>query len=785
MLLRNLLVLVFFTSFSQAAATAPGDRGAALYKEQCASCHGALGEGVTGKFDEPLTGERSLESLTRKIDRTMPEEDPELCAGEDARLVAAYIYDAFYSPAAQARLRPPEIDLTRLTTPQFRASVADLIGHFRPGSEKNWGAERGLRALYRSPEILTEEERVKLKSNTDPRKKTEKVERREPGVDLQFGVASPDPEKLDALEFETHIEGSVIAPETGHYEFIVRSENGFRLWINNTEKPLIYAWVSSGPEVREERASLFLVAGRAYPVVLEHFKFREKTASLQLLWKPPHGVEEIIPARQLSPERMREVMIVATNFPADDRSLGYERGTGVSPEWDQSVTQAAITVGEQVAASLNELAGTKADAPDRLEKLRRFAAEFAATAFRRPLDDATRQLIEAQFATAFRRPLDDATRQLIEAQFATAKTPELAVKRVVLYTLKSPRFLYPALADNDGAPDGHTVAARLALLLWDSLPDKKLRQEAAAGKLSKPADIQRAAQRLAADPRARAKMDGFFHHWLELDHAEATSKDPKAFPGFDQTALADLRTSLRLFLDEVVWSDTSDYRQLLQADHLHLNARLAKLYGKKVAGADFERVSFDPRQRAGVVTHPYLLSTLATARASSPIHRGVFLTRNIVGMSLKSPPVAVAFEESHFKPGLTMREKVTELTRDGACMSCHSVINPLGFSLENFDAIGRWRTKEANKPVDPISELTLEGEQTLRLTGPRDIVNHVVTNPDGHRAFIRQLFHHLVKQPAAAYGLDTLDQLQTSFVKNQFHIQKLLADIATRAALQP
>ena len=761
----TLLILFCLATIAAAAdSSALKTRGAEIYQAQCASCHGRQGEGVAGKYDEPLTGDRSLESLTRKIDRTMPEEDPELCQGEDARAVSLYIYDAFYSPAAQARLSPPERDLTRLTTPQFRSSVADLIGHFRSGSDRDWGSDRGLRHLYRSPEIMPEEERLKLKTNAEPRKKTVRVEGRLDQVNLAWGEASPEPEKLDPLEFDVRIEGSVIAPETGHYEFIVRSENGFRLWVNNTEKTLIDAWVSSGPEVREERASLYLLGGRAYSIVLEHFKFREKSASLQLLWKPPHGVEEIIPKRQLSPSRMREVMIVATAFPADDRSLGYERGSGVSPEWDQAVTQAAIAVGEQVVAKIDELAGTKPEAQDRLEKLKAFALEFV--------------------TVAFRRPLDKATRDLVTSQFGVAKTPELAVKRVVLYTLKSPRFLYPALAENAGPPDDHTIAARLALTLWDSLPDRRLRQAAAEKRLHEPSDVRRAAERLVTDPRARAKMDGFFHHWLELDHAEQTSKDPKAFPDFDQNALADLRTSLRLFIDEIVWSDTSDYRQLLQSNHLHLNQRLAKLYGKEVEGSDFQRVSFDPKQRAGIVTHPYLLSAFATARATSPIHRGVFLTRNIVGMSLKSPPIAVAFEESHFKPGLTMREKVTELTRDTTCMSCHSVINPLGFSLENFDAIGRWRTKEANKPIDPVSELPLEDDRTIRLTGPRDIVNHVVKNPDGHRAFIRHLWHHLVKQPAAAYGQDTLERLQRSFAANECHIQKLLAEIASLSALQ-
>ena len=756
------LLIALFLTLAAASGADISHPGATIYKSQCASCHGNLGEGVPGKFDEPLTGDRSLEALTKKIERTMPEEDPGSCVGEDAKQVAAYIYDAFYSPAAQARLNPITIDLTRLTISQYRTSVADLIGHFRNGSDKNWGKERGLQFFYRSPEILKPEERAKLKSNADPRKKTVKVDGRIDTLDLHLGPDSPVKDKLDPDEFELRFEGSLIAPETGTYEFIVRSENGFRLSVNDREKPLIDAWVSSGETVREERASLYLIGGRAYYLAIDHFKFREKSASLQLLWKPPHGVEEIIPKRHLSPERMPKVMIVSTPFPADDRSLGYERGSSISKEWDQAATQAAITVAEHVDANLDELTRTKPDAPDRPAKLQTFAETFT--------------------EMAFRRPLDDAQKQFIADQFKTAPNPELAVKRVVLFTLKSPHFLYPGLLDSD-KPDDYTVASRLALALWDSIPDKRLLQAARENRLHEKADVLRAAQRLVTDPRSRAKVDGFFHHWLELDHAEDASKDPKAFPGFDQSSLADLRTSLRLFIEDTVWSETSDYRQLLQADYLYLNSRLAKIYGKDVQTPDFQRVAFDPKQRAGVVTHPYLLASFAYTRTTSPIHRGVFLTRNIVGLSLKSPPMAVAFEESHFKPGLTMREKVTELTRDSNCMSCHSLINPLGFSLENFDAIGRWRTKDQNKPVNATSDFPINEDKKIRLTGPRDIVNHVVRAPDGHRAFIRQLFHHTVKQPTAAYGQNTLNDLQKTFAQNEFHIQKLLTEIATLTAL--
>lgn len=151
-------------------------------------------------------------------------------------------------------------------------------------------------------------------------------------------------------------------------------------------------------------------------------------------------------------------------------------------------------------------------------------------------------------------------------------------------------------------------------------------------------------------------------------------------------------------------------------------------------------------------------------------------------MSLKPPKKAVIFEDSHFNPKLTMREKITELTRSGACMTCHSMINPLGFSLENFDAVGRWRTKDNNKPVNPVSEFSTHEGTMVRLAGPRDIVDYVAANPSGHRAFIRHLFHHLIKQDPTAYGPQTLDNLQRDFAANGCNIQKLIVEIALVAA---
>lgn len=755
---------------STCAFAAPAEHpGKPLYQKLCADCHGDRGQGVEDEYDEPLTGEKTIEALARQIDRTMPEDDPDKTTPDDAKLIAQYIYDAFYSPAAQVRNTPPRKDLARLTTEQFRNSVMDLLGRFRmgPGFDRPINAEQGLKAFYRGVELPKPGEKAvdtTPKQGIKKKRPNKTIEKAEPVISFHWGADSPDKAVLEAEQFENRFEGSVVARETGVYEFAVKSENGFRLYINDTSdgNALIDGWVSAGPQVREEKKTIYLVGGRAYRLLLEHFKFKEKSASIELWWKPPHGVKELIPAHSTRTDRPRELTLVSTEFPADDSSGGYPRGTTISKGWDQAVTDAAITTAEHVIAKLDELAQTRVGAPDRAEKLRKFAHAFVEAAFRRPLSDDLKQLF-------------------VESHFKAAKTPETAVKRVVMLALKSPQFLYPNLNLTE-KPDDFENASRLALTLWDSIPDKKLMQAAAAGKLRTRGEIEGEARRMIADPRTKAKLHGFFHHWLELERAEGASKDPKAFPDFTPELLADLRESLFQFIDGVVWSEKSDYRELLQADYLLMNERLGKFYGHPVNGDEFQRVGFDPKQRAGVVTHPYLLASLAYTKQSSPIHRGVFLTRNIVGMSLKPPQKAVVFEDSHFNPKLTMREKITELTRSGACMSCHSMINPLGFSLENFDAVGRWRTKDNNKPVNPVTEFTTHEGKLVRLTGARDIVNYVAGNPGGHRAFIRHLFHHLVKQDPTAFGSATLDTLQKSFAASNCHIQKLMLDIALVAS---
>src|SRR5437016_5851278 len=305
----------------------------------------------------------------------MPDDHPGTCVGENAAAVARYIYEAFYSREAQARLHPARVELARLTNKQYLNTAADLIKHFTGRDSDRLKAglqtEHGLRAVY-----------YNSKNFNDEKKAFERLDRQ---IDFDFAGASPDTEH-GTNEFSIQWRGSVQADETGDYEFIAKTPNGVRLWVNEEEEPLIDAWVSSG-QLSEHKATVRLLGGRAYPLRLNLFKFKDKTASISLQWRPPHGPQQPVPARNLLPERTTSTLVITTPFPPDDSSVGYERGVAVSKAWDEAATQAAIEIANYILGKLDTLTNTKPADTNRAAKVQSFCAEFAATAFRRPLTE--------------------------------------------------------------------------------------------------------------------------------------------------------------------------------------------------------------------------------------------------------------------------------------------------------------------------------------------------------------------------------------------------------------
>jgi mono/diheme cytochrome c family protein len=763
---RHLLLLAALLPAAPATASAADRTGAQIYKELCARCHGMSGEGTK---DQPkvLAGDLSIEQLATVIDKTMPEGEPEKCVGEDAKAVAAYIHEAFYYPIAQARIQPPRVELSRLTVRQYQNVLTDLIGSFRQPSR--WEEPGGLRGEYYKGRRTRGGDRV--------------MDRIDPVVQFDFGEGSPEPEKMEAHEFSIRWEGSLLAPESGLYEFVVKTEHATRLWVNDNargedDRPLIDAWVKSGSDT-EYRGSIRLLGGRVYPLKLEFSKAKQgvddsktqkkppppRKASIALEWKTPSHAQEVIPARCLSRRGTPEVFVCETPFPPDDRSIGYERGSSISKAWDQATTEGALETTSFVLEHLRELAGTEILEADAGPRLREFCYKLAERAFRRPLSPEQRRLY-------------------VDRQFELAGEPELAMKRVLLLIFKSPRFLYREV----GAlkPDAYDVASRISFGLWDSAPDEELLKRAAAGELTSREQISAQVHRMLPDLRTRTKLMGFFLQLLKVDQAPDIAKDSAAFPEFSPQVASDLRTSLELTLEEVIGSEKSDFRELLLGESTYLNGRLARLYGTDlIEDSPFQKMTLDDGQRAGVITHPYLLSAFAYTSTSSPIHRGVLISRSLLGRTLRPPPEAVAPLAPDLHPDLTTRERVLLQTKDQACQTCHAMINPIGFSLENFDAIGRYREQEKDKPVDASGSYLTRSGETVQFSGPVALAKFLASSPEVHRSTVERLFHYLMKQPIGAYGSAVLPRLCESFTKKELNLKELTADIVIEAALAP
>jgi hypothetical protein len=278
------------------------------------------------------------------------------------------------------------------------------------------------------------------------------------------------------------------------------------------------------------------------------------------------------------------------------------------------------------------------------------------------------------------------------------------------------------------------------------------------------------------------------HEWFDVAELKEISKDSEAYAGFDASLVNDLRASFDAFLDEVVWSEASDFRQLLQADWMFTTERMREFYGAawqavdQAAPATLRRSVSDSSIHVGAITHPLLMSSLAHQRTTSPIHRGAFLTNQLLGRVIRPPNAAFTLLDPDLHPSLTTRQRIELQTGEVNCQVCHSKINSLGFALENFDAVGRFRSTENDQPINANGSYIELGGQQVSFDGARQLGDYLAGSPDCHRAFVEAAFEHFVKQPIAAYGPDTLEQLSGAFRDSGFNIRQLIVLIAVTAA---
>ncbi len=331
-------------------------------------------------------------------------------------------------------------------------------------------------------------------------------------------------------------------------------------------------------------------------------------------------------------------------------------------------------------------------------------------------DDArAKQILGKLVRRAYRRPITDEDLrkplQFFHEGEAEGAGFDAGIENALSAILVSPRFLLRVEHDPEGLPPGTPyrlsdleLASRLSFFLWSSLPDDALLDAAERGDLHRPELLEKQVRRMLADERSRSLVTNFASQWLHLRALETVMPDIRLYIDFDDNIRQALRQETELFVESVIREDRS-VMDLIGADYTFLNERLAKHYGiPNIYGSHFRRVSFagDPsRTRGGLLRQGSILTVTSYATRTSPVLRGKWILDNLLGTPPPPPPPNVpSLDEKVIAASLPMRARLAQHRANPVCASCHNVIDPIGFSLERYDAIGRWRALENYQPID-------------------------------------------------------------------------------------
>ena len=336
-------------------------------------------------------------------------------------------------------------------------------------------------------------------------------------------------------------------------------------------------------------------------------------------------------------------------------------------------------------------------------------------------EKCAKQILSTLVRRAYRRPLSEAdlVRPMASYRAGRAKGNfDVGIEKALTGVLVSPNFLFRVEPAPVSVTPGDAyrvsdfeLASRLSFFLWSSIPDDDLLDAAGRGELSRPGGLERQARRMLADPRSSNLATNFAGQWLHLRKLESFSPDNRLFPDFDDNLRQAFRKETELFLETILREDRS-VLDLIKADYTFLNERLAKHYRiPNVYGTRFRRVSLDETsKRGGLLRHGSTLTVTSYATRTSPVIRGTWVLENIFGAPPPSPPPNVPALDNSVSASLPMRERLSAHRDNPACASCHKTIDPVGFALENFDALGRWRDYEDGVPVDVSGSLPGGGE---------------------------------------------------------------------------
>ena len=402
-----------------------------------------------------------------------------------------------------------------------------------------------------------------------------------------------------------------------------------------------------------------------------------------------------------------------------------------------------------------------------------------------PADACVQGFLATFGRRAYRRPLtaDELNRWTTVSDQLSTGDPWRGLQYAVAGILQSPHFLYRVELGEPDPDDGtrlrytaYEMASRLSFLLWNGPPDDALLAAAEAGDLLNEAGLLAEADRLLADPRARAAIQEFFAQYLNLGKLDGVTRDPERYPLFTPTLPQSMRTEVQLLVDDLVYREDSDIRQIFSTRRTFVNAELAALYGVDAPGAS--PITFVPIDlpengpRAGILTLGAFLAMNAHETLTSPTNRGKYLRERVLCEVVPPPPgnVDTNLDEENMDAH-TVREKLEQHRKDPVCAGCHAVIDPPGFLFENFDSIGAYRTEDNGWPIDASGDL--DGKP---LANARELAEALKDDPRISRCMIKQLFRHATGRLEILSELPGLKELGDRFEGSGYRFRQLLLD---------
>jgi hypothetical protein len=763
-----------FSAFGQSQPATPAQQRA-LIDKYCVSCHSErlkTGGLILEKLDTNKVGDRAelWEKVVLKLrggmmpPPTLPRPDKAsldgLATWAENELDRAYL----------SHSNPGRVGLHRLNRAEYGNAVRDLLGlevdpaELLPADDSNYGFDNIADALTVSPVLLERYLSAAWKITS---------------------VAVGDPQitpttqtfrvRADASQ-DQHIEGLPIGTRGGllvKYNFPLDAEYLFkvRFW-SNTVNTVRGLELPSQVEITLDGARVKLVnIGGSDDANLGNVN---PTASAEELSK---RVEVQIPVKA-GPHAVAIAFLQKTTGPSVDmlQPFGREKldpvNTAGIPEIDfLSVTGPINPTGP-------------GDTPSRRQI---FTCRPAGNADAVP---CARKILTTLARKAYRRPVTDAETERLLNYFQRGRnnggTFDSGVETALAFLLVNPQFLYRSEADPPNVAPGTAyrisdleLASRLSFFLWSSIPDEQLLSLASQGKLKDPAVLEQQVKRMLTDKRADSLTGNFLGQWLYLRNLKGTSPDPQIFPDFDDNLRQAFQRETELFVGSVMREDRSVV-DLVNADYTFVNERLAKHYSiPNVYGNQFRKVTIPDPARRGLMGQGSVLTVSSYPNRTSPVLRGKWILTNILGTPPPPPPPNVP-PLKEVASG-TMRQRMETHRANPACAACHKVMDPIGFSLENFDAIGQWRSADQGVPID-ASGILADGST---INGASALLQLLAARPEQFvRTMTQMLMTYALGRGTEYYDMPIVRAIARDSSKQNYRFSALVLGIVKSAPFQ-